>query len=138
MPEPAPQSPVLPLVNSKPSSESSNIETIFNRLQSQRIIIPEYQRDAGRWDLRKESLFIESILNNLTIPAFFFADGPDRRIEVVDGQQRLTTIFKYVKNEFALSTDDDVVYLSPQSLQYRGKSSASCRQRCGRFLMTTH
>jgi hypothetical protein len=121
MPDPAAQTPVLPLVNSKPSSESSNIETIFNRLQSGRIIIPDYQRDAGQWDLRKESLFIESILNNLTIPAFFFADGPDGKIEVVDGQQRLTTIFKYVKNEFALSTDDDVVYLSPQSLQYRGK-----------------
>jgi hypothetical protein len=110
-----------PLVNSKPSSESSNIETVFNRLQSERIIIPDYQRDAGQWDLRKESLFIESILNNLTIPAFFFADGPEGKIEVVDGQQRLTTIRKYVKNEFALSTDDDVVYLSPQSVQYRGK-----------------
>jgi hypothetical protein len=112
---------VLPLVSSKPSSESSNIETVFNRLQSGRIIIPDYQRDASQWDLRKESLFVESILNNLTIPAFFFADGPDGKIEVVDGQQRLTTILKYLKNELELSTEDDVVYLSPQSLQYRGK-----------------
>jgi uncharacterized protein with ParB-like and HNH nuclease domain len=75
-----------PLVNSKPSSESSNIETIFNRLQSGRIVIPDYQRDAGQWDPRKESLFIESILNNLTVPASFFADGADGKIEVVDGQ----------------------------------------------------
>jgi hypothetical protein len=112
---------VLPLVNSKPSSESSNIETVFNRLQNKRIIIPDYQRDAGQWDSRKESLFIESILNNLTIPAFFFADAPDGKIEVVDGQQRLTTILKYARNEFELSTEEDVVYLSPQSLQYRGK-----------------
>jgi hypothetical protein len=115
------ESVISPLVNSKPSSESSNIETIFNRLQNERIVIPDYQRDADQWDLRKESLFIESILNNLTIPAFFFADRPDGKIEVVDGQQRLTTIRKYVRNEFALSTDDEVVYLSPQSLHYRGK-----------------
>jgi Protein of unknown function DUF262 len=117
----SPQYLQLPLVQSKPSSESSNIETICNRLQSGRIIIPDYQRDAGQWDLRKESLFIESILNNLTIPAFFFADRPDGEIEVVDGQQRLTTIFNYVKDKFALSVEEDVVYLSPQSLRYRGK-----------------
>jgi Protein of unknown function DUF262 len=112
---------VLPLVTSKPSSESTNIETIFNRLQSRRIIIPDYQRDSGQWDTRKESLFIESVLNNLTVPAFFFADLQDGTIEVVDGQQRLTTILRYKRDEFPLSTDEEVVYLSPQSLEYRGK-----------------
>ena len=36
------------------------------------LFIPDYQRDSEQWDDRKQSLFIESLLNNLTIPAFFF------------------------------------------------------------------
>ena len=57
---------------------------------------PDYQRDAEQWDLRKESLFIESLLNNLTTPALFFLEDQDTgSIEVIDGQQRLNTIRKY-------------------------------------------
>jgi hypothetical protein len=34
--------------------------------------IPDYQRDADQWDKSTKSLLIESVINNLTIPAFFF------------------------------------------------------------------
>jgi hypothetical protein len=103
-------------------AQSENVQTVVSRMANKRIIIPDYQRDAEQWDARKESLFIESLLNNLTIPAFFFAEQPDGKIEVVDGQQRLTTIQKYAENEFPISDDDDMVYLTPQSVQYRGKN----------------
>jgi uncharacterized protein with ParB-like and HNH nuclease domain len=61
----------MPMASQKTRAESTNIETIIGRLRNKRLIIPDYQRDAEQWDLRKESLFIESLLNNLTIPAFF-------------------------------------------------------------------
>ena len=61
----------LPLVTDSTRAQSENVETILNRLKSERVIIPDYQRDAEQWDERKESLFIESVLNNLTVPAFF-------------------------------------------------------------------
>lgn len=111
----------VPMVNQKTRAESTNIETIIGRLRNKRLIIPDYQRDAEQWDSRKESLFIESLLNNLTIPAFFFAEREDGLIEVVDGQQRLATTLKYANDEFAISNDDGIVYLSPQSIQYVGK-----------------
>ncbi|MCC5606712.1 DUF262 domain-containing protein [Nostoc sp. CHAB 5834] len=111
----------VPIVTRKTRAESTNVETIVGRLRSKRLIIPDYQRDAEQWNARKESLFIESLLNNLTIPAFFFADGSDGAIEVVDGQQRLSTILKYSNNEFSISSDEGIVYLSPQSTQYVGK-----------------
>lgn len=111
----------VPIVTRKTRAESTNVETIVGRLRSKRLIIPDYQRDAEQWDCRKESLFIESLLNNLTIPAFFFADGLDGAIEVVDGQQRLSTILKYSNNEFTISSEEGIVYLSPQSTQYVGK-----------------
>jgi Protein of unknown function DUF262 len=112
----------VPMVSQKTRAESTNIETIIGRLRSKRLIIPDYQRDAEQWDLRKESLFIESLLNNLTIPAFFFAESDNGSIEVVDGQQRLATTLKYANDGFAISNDDGVVYLSPQSIQYVGKT----------------
>lgn len=111
----------VPMVSQKTRAESTNIETIIGRLRNRRLVIPDYQRDAEQWDLRKESLFIESLLNNLTIPAFFFAERDDGLIEVVDGQQRLSTILKYANDEFAISNDEGIVYLSPQSIQYVGK-----------------
>lgn len=111
----------VPMVSQKTRAESTNIETIIGRLRNKRLIIPDYQRDAEQWDLRKESLFVESLLNNLTIPAFFFAERDDGLIEVVDGQQRLATTLKYANDEFAISNDEGIVYLSPQSIQYVGK-----------------
>lgn len=111
----------VPMVSQKTRAESTNIETIIGRLRNKRLIIPDYQRDAEQWDLRKESLFIESLLNNLTIPAFFFAERENGLIEVVDGQQRLATTLKYANDEFAISNDEGIVYLSPQSIQYVGK-----------------
>ena len=112
---------VAPIVSEFTRAQSENVETIISRLNSGRIIIPDYQRDAEQWDRRKESLFIESLLNNLTTPALFFLQGPDA-IEVIDGQQRLNTIRKYVNGDFKLVADDDINYLSPQSVHYSGKS----------------
>jgi hypothetical protein len=42
--------------------------------------------DCDQWDNRKKSLFIESLLNNLTIPAFFFCEDNKGDAEVIDGQ----------------------------------------------------
>lgn len=111
---------VEPMVNEFTRMQSENVETIISRLDSGRIIIPDYQRDAEQWDSRKESLFIESLLNNLTTPGLFFLQGPDK-IEVIDGQQRLNTILKYKKDEFRLNAADDINYISPQSVYYSGK-----------------
>jgi len=111
----------FPIVTDSTRSQSENIETVVARLHKQRLVIPDYQRDAEQWDEKKESLFIESILNNLTVPAFFFSEREDSKIEVVDGQQRLSTIWKYADNKFPLSNDESMAYLTPQSVFYRGK-----------------
>lgn len=111
----------LPIVQDATRTQSENIQTIVSRLRSQRIYIPDYQRDADQWDDRKKSIFIESLLNNLTIPAFFLGEDDDRKYEVVDGQQRLTTILDFANNKFQISPNEDIVYLLPQAVQYRGK-----------------
>jgi Protein of unknown function DUF262 len=56
-------------------------------------IHPEFQR-FYRWDDEQKSRFIESILLGIPIPSFFVAQRDDGKWDVIDGLQRLSTIFQ--------------------------------------------
>src|SRR5664279_1813136 len=56
-------------------------------------IHPEFQR-FFRWSLRQKSRLIESLLLGVPIPQIFVAQRPDGVWDVVDGLQRLSTIFE--------------------------------------------
>lgn len=64
---------------------------------------PEYQRDYV-WDLKPElpSRLIESLLLQIPIPPIYFGKMPGQKLEVIDGQQRLTTLIRFVRNDFHL------------------------------------
>jgi hypothetical protein len=64
---------------------------------------PEYQREYV-WALKPElpSRLIESLLLNIPIPPIYFGKMPNKHFEVIDGQQRLTTLIRFVRNEFPL------------------------------------
>ena len=58
-------------------------------------LAPDFQRlyvwkDWQRWGL------IESLLLGIPLPSFYFNEDETGRLQVVDGVQRLTTIFRYV------------------------------------------
>ncbi|RKU05489.1 DUF262 domain-containing protein [Candidatus Poribacteria bacterium] len=113
---------IAPIVREATRAQGENVQSIIIRLNNDRIVIPDYQRDAEQWDLRKESLFIESLLNNLTTPSLFFWENLDTgTIEVVDGQQRLSTILKYANDELRLMASGAINYFSPESVHYSGK-----------------
>jgi hypothetical protein len=58
-------------------------------------IHPEFQR-FFRWSLRQKSRLIESLLLGIPIPQIFVAQRSDGVWDVVDGLQRLSTIFEFV------------------------------------------
>ncbi len=64
---------------------------------------PQFQREYV-WATRPElpSRLIESLLLKIPIPPIYFGNLPDGKLEVIDGQQRLTTLVKFVRNQFAL------------------------------------
>jgi len=66
------------------------------------IIDPDFQR-LFVWDLKDKSELIESILMGIPLPVLYFFEQNDGKLQVVDGRQRLTAIFQYMDNEFALS-----------------------------------
>jgi hypothetical protein len=87
--------------------------------------IPDYQRDSSQWNLTKRSLLIESIVNNFTIPPIIvFPHDNDDGIEIkdiIDGQQRVTTLREYIKGGFALASDSDVSYSENVAPHIQGK-----------------
>ena len=56
-------------------------------------IHPEFQR-FFRWSLEQKSRLVESILLGIPIPQIFVAQRPDGIWDVVDGVQRLSTIYQ--------------------------------------------
>ena len=63
---------------------------------------PGYQR-RHRWDRKKRSRLIESLLLNIPIPPIFLFESDLNRYEVMDGSQRLEAITGYLDNGFKLS-----------------------------------
>lgn len=61
---------------------------------------PDYQRKFV-WDSKTMSKFIESLLLSIPIPTIFLAENNDDSFEVIDGQQRLTTIFAFMRSKLS-------------------------------------
>lgn len=59
------------------------------------VLRPEYQR-YFRWSEEQKSKLIESILIGLPLPSVFVSQDKDGNWEVVDGMQRLSTIFDFM------------------------------------------
>ena len=87
--------------------------------------VPSYQRRFN-WDERRQSRFIETLLIGLPIPFLFFADRPDGRLEVVDGNQRLNTCKVFLDNELELIGLEGVEGLD--GFKYRDFSLAQQRR----------
>jgi hypothetical protein len=67
---------------------------------------PEFQRKY-KWDndgWGRASKFIESCLMRIPLPSCYFAEDDDGRHMVIDGVQRLTTIKRFMNDEFPLES----------------------------------
>lgn len=62
---------------------------------------PDYQRDYVM-DEKTASRLIESVLMNIPIPTVYLCEESDGRLSIIDGQQRMTSFVKFLKNEFSL------------------------------------
>lgn len=69
-------------------------------------IQPEYQRNYIYADGKKDVAVIESILKKYPLGLIYFNKVSDEKFEVLDGQQRITSIGRYVSNKFAIKDDN--------------------------------
>lgn len=62
---------------------------------------PDWQRDYV-WKGKRPSFLIESLLMQIPIPVVFLSRTKGGTLEVIDGVQRLTTVFNFFENKFRL------------------------------------
>ena len=70
-------------------------------------IQPKYQRRRTGWPLTAKTALIDTIMNNFPLPPIYLRDFVNndgkRRKEIIDGQQRISTIVEFYNDQFALS-----------------------------------
>lgn len=76
-----------------------NVLTIFSFLESGAVRIPGFQRNYV-WDLGRASKLIESLILGLPVPQVFLYETERNRFLVIDGQQRLMSIYYFIKQRF--------------------------------------
>ena len=74
---------------------------------------PYYQRFGGLWSPAKKKLLIDTIINGFDIPKFYFnyfieTENPininNKLYAIIDGKQRMQTIFEFLENKFELDS----------------------------------
>ena len=71
-------------------------------LNGQLTIQPEYQRNYIYADGIRDVAVIKSILNGYPLGLIYFNKTSDNTFEVLDGQQRITSIGRFITNKFAV------------------------------------
>jgi len=71
-------------------------------------IQPEYQRNYIYADGKKDVAVIESILKGYPLGLIYFVKVNDEKLEVLDGQQRITSFGRYVTNKFAVKDENGI------------------------------
>jgi hypothetical protein len=79
-------------------NEQIKNETIFLRPLSDR---PSFQRKYV-WTDKLASKLIESILLKVPIPPIYLSQNDDFELDVIDGQQRIYSLYRFTNNQFAL------------------------------------
>lgn len=96
-------------------------------------IQPEYQRHYIYNDGKRDVAVIESLLKGYPIGLIYFNRTVDGRFEVLDGQQRITSIGRFVTGKFAIKDEaDNVQYFSglPEEQQQKIMQSSLLVYEC--------
>ena len=75
-------------------------------LSGKLVIQPEYQRNYIYADGKKDVAVIESVLNQYPLGLIYFNKVDDNLLEVLDGQQRITSLGRFVTGKFAIKDNN--------------------------------
>jgi hypothetical protein len=84
------------------------IDSLIDQIDSQTLHLrpisnrPNFQRRYV-WSDKLASKLIESVLLNVPIPPCYLSQNDDFELDVIDGQQRIYSIYRFVKNQFRLT-----------------------------------
>lgn len=96
---------------------------------------PAYQRISGIWTLEKRQLLIDSIINGFDVPKLYFHEFvPPKKIgakkyryAIIDGKQRVITIWDFIEGNISLS--EDFEYLRDSTVKAAGLGYAQLAEK---------
>jgi hypothetical protein len=100
--------------------KTMTIGSLQTRLENEELdLTPEFQRQANVWNAKRKARLIESILLRIPLPSFYFSEDKDGSYAVVDGLQRLCSIFHFMNRSLlAKATNAALSDLRLNELQY--------------------
>lgn len=115
-----------------------------NTLQMDHVI----QRQSGQWDddKLKKSLLVHSILANYPVPPIYClkeaVNEKEYSYSILDGKQRLTTVFDYIDGRYPLDAETPAVTIDDAVYELGGKYftdlDLECQQEILRFKFTIY
>ena len=76
------------------------IRSLFEKQKRGRLVLqPDFQRQYV-WDRKKASRLVESVFLRVPLPIIYLSEQPDGKEYVIDGQQRLTSLFSFIDGKF--------------------------------------
>ena len=81
------------------SPNDFNTKTLVDFIDSSVVVIPGFQRNYV-WDVKRASRLIESLVVGLPVPQVFLYERGRDEFVLIDGQQRLMSIYYFVKGRF--------------------------------------
>jgi hypothetical protein len=86
----------------------SDVEGLVKRMNRGDIKLPGFQRGFV-WSSTEQSRFIESLILGLPVPNIFLAkDSNSSTLNIIDGQQRLKTLQRYLSGKFPISNSQKI------------------------------
>ncbi|NBW50576.1 MAG: DUF262 domain-containing protein [Betaproteobacteria bacterium] len=83
-------------------SSDLSLETIAKMVESEAIdVSPHYQR-RERWNSDSQAKLIESFLLNVPVPPVYLAEDDFGTYSVIDGKQRISAIFRFLRDQLIL------------------------------------
>lgn len=98
------ESDVYPINNLRVEKNAYSIFELkrkYDNLNSTIILDSSFQRN-NVWKTKQKAELVESVLMGLPLPVFYFNQDKYGRLIVIDGRQRLTSLFEYLNNGFSL------------------------------------
>ena len=106
-------------------TQNYNLEEIIELMNKKKLTFDyPIQRESGQWDKSQKSLLIDSVINGFFLPEIYIIrEGTTdfSPMSVLDGKQRLTTLYEFANDGFALSGDIDDVTIVDISYDERSE-----------------
>ena len=98
-----------------PYNFNMDVDGLLRRFADKDILIPSFQRNYV-WTKEGASMFIDSVLRGLPTPSLFFYEEKNKKYLVIDGQQRLLTLYYFIRGIYPDKKQHQNIVVSPSTV----------------------